>query len=30
MILRRSLTIVGALLILFGVFFALQGADIIH
>ena len=27
---KRVLTILGALLILFGVFFALQGADIIH
>jgi hypothetical protein len=27
---KRGLTIVGALLMLFGVFFALQGADIIH
>ncbi|HEY2837173.1 MAG TPA: hypothetical protein VGI89_11440 [Rhizomicrobium sp.] len=30
MILKRGLTILGALLVLFGVFFALQGADIIH
>ncbi|HEY4276339.1 MAG TPA: hypothetical protein VGM68_12695 [Rhizomicrobium sp.] len=30
MILRRALTIVGALLILFGLFFALQGANVIH
>src|SRR5262249_11341052 len=29
-ILKRGLTIVGMLLVLFGVFFALQGADIIH
>jgi hypothetical protein len=29
-ILRRALTIVGALLILFGLFFALQGANVIH
>jgi hypothetical protein len=29
-ILKRGLTILGALLVLFGVFFALQGADIIH
>ena len=28
--LKRLLTILGALLILFGIFFALQGADIIH
>ena len=28
--LRRILTILGALLILFGIFFALQGANIIH
>ena len=27
---KRGRTIVGALLMLFGVFFALQGADIIH
>lgn len=27
---RRGLTILGAILILFGVFFALQGADIVH
>ena len=27
---RRGLTILGVLLIVFGVFFALQGADIIH
>ena len=27
---RRGLTILGVLLVLFGVFFALQGADIIH
>jgi hypothetical protein len=29
-LIRRGLTILGGLLILFGVFFALQGADIIH
>lgn len=28
--LKRVLTVLGALLILFGLFFALQGADIIH
>jgi hypothetical protein len=28
--LRRGLTLLGALLIVFGLFFALQGADIIH
>jgi hypothetical protein len=28
--LKRILTVFGALLILFGIFFALQGADIIH
>jgi len=28
--LKRTLTVLGALLILFGIFFALQGADIIH
>ena len=28
--LKNVLTILGALLILFGIFFALQGADIIH
>jgi hypothetical protein len=28
--LKRILTILGALLILFGIFFALQGANIIH
>ena len=28
--LRRILTVLGALLLLFGFFFALQGADIIH
>ncbi|HWF64739.1 MAG TPA: hypothetical protein VN685_09020 [Rhizomicrobium sp.] len=28
--LKRFLTVLGALLILFGIFFALQGADIIH
>jgi hypothetical protein len=28
--LKRVLTVLGALLILFGIFFALQGADIIH
>ncbi|HXS05760.1 MAG TPA: hypothetical protein VN723_03155 [Rhizomicrobium sp.] len=27
---KRCLTILGAALIVFGVFFALQGADIIH
>jgi hypothetical protein len=27
---KRLLTILGTLLILFGIFFALQGADIIH
>ena len=27
---KRGLMIVGALLIFFGVFFALQGADIVH
>ena len=27
---RRGLAILGALLMVFGVFFALQGADIIH
>ncbi|HEY2836903.1 MAG TPA: hypothetical protein VGI89_10070 [Rhizomicrobium sp.] len=27
---RRILTILGALMILFGIFFALQGANIIH
>jgi hypothetical protein len=30
LILRRSLTLLGAVLIVFGLFFALQGADIIH
>jgi hypothetical protein len=30
MILRRGLIVLGAVLILFGLFFALQGADIIH
>ena len=30
MILKPMLTILGALLILFGIFFALQGANIIH
>jgi hypothetical protein len=30
MILRRGLVALGAVLIVFGVFFALQGADIIH
>ena len=30
MIVKSVLTILGALLILFGIFFALQGADIIH
>jgi hypothetical protein len=29
-LIRRGLTILGALLVLFGIFFALQGADIIH
>ena len=28
--LKRILTVLGALLILFGIFFALQGANIIH
>jgi hypothetical protein len=28
--LKRTLTLLGALLILFGLFFALQGANIIH
>ena len=28
--LKPVLTVLGALLILFGIFFALQGADIIH
>jgi hypothetical protein len=28
--LKRILTVLGTLLILFGIFFALQGADIIH
>ncbi|HUO01858.1 MAG TPA: hypothetical protein VMU31_03695 [Rhizomicrobium sp.] len=28
--LKRILTVLGALLIVFGIFFALQGADIIH
>jgi hypothetical protein len=27
---KRLVTILGAVLILFGIFFALQGADIIH
>ena len=27
---KRGLTIMGAILVLFGLFFALQGADIIH
>jgi hypothetical protein len=27
---KRGLTVLGAILVLFGVFFALQGADIIH
>ena len=30
MILRRGLLILGAVLVVFGLFFALQGADIIH
>lgn len=30
MIVKSLLTILGALLILFGIFFALQGADIVH
>ena len=30
MILKRSLIVIGAVLIVFGLFFALQGADIIH
>ena len=30
MILRRGLIVLGAVLIVFGLFFALQGADIIH
>ncbi len=30
MILKRGLTILGAILLLFGLFFALQGADVIH
>jgi hypothetical protein len=30
MILRRGLVALGAVLIVFGIFFALQGADIIH
>ena len=30
MILKRGLIVLGAVLILFGLFFALQGADIIH
>ncbi len=30
MILRRGLILLGAVLIVFGLFFALQGADIIH
>ena len=30
MIVKSLLTILGALMILFGIFFALQGADIIH
>jgi hypothetical protein len=28
--LKRNLTILGVLLVLFGIFFALQGANIIH
>ena len=27
---KRGLAVLGALLLLFGVFFALQGADIVH
>lgn len=27
---KRGLTVLGAVLLVFGVFFALQGADIIH
>jgi len=30
MIVKSVLTILGALLIMFGIFFALQGADIVH
>ena len=30
MILRRGLIVLGTALILFGLFFALQGADIVH
>ena len=30
MILRRGLIVLGTVLILFGLFFALQGADIVH
>jgi len=30
LIVRRGLTLLGAVLIVFGLFFALQGADIIH
>jgi uncharacterized membrane protein len=30
MIVKSSLTILGALMILFGIFLALQGADLIH
>ena len=30
MIMKRGLTVLGLVLIVFGVFFALQGADIIH
>ena len=30
MILKRGLIILGAVLVVFGLFFALQGADIIH
>jgi hypothetical protein len=30
MIVKSLLTILGTLMILFGIFFALQGADIIH
>jgi len=29
-VIQRGLTIAGAVLILFGAFFALQGADVIH
>jgi hypothetical protein len=30
LIVRRGLTLLGAALIVFGLFFALQGADVIH